>query len=167
MLPCTEGGGPEEMCTGCGDGALLCSLSLDTLGSYSNDNRIRAHEDYLSHLHCVSLLKDKNIDYSGRFLCCVWLGDRVKPLQWSSQWMSHKNKPCLKFGVTRVWLWGWRGRAGDEGQHWLAHFGHAWNQFSFSGIRILKTLQNMSEYTQTYLLYCRRFIISEALILKF
>lgn len=37
VLPCTEGGGAEVMCTGCGDGALLCSLSLDTLGSCSNN----------------------------------------------------------------------------------------------------------------------------------
>ncbi len=104
----------------------------------TGSERMRINCMTLSHLHCVSLLKDTNMHYSGRLLCF--------------QWMSHKMKPCLKFGVTRVWLWGWWGRAGDEGQHWLAHFGHAGNQFSFSGIRILKTLQNMSENTDIFII---------------
>lgn len=94
-----------------------------------------------------------------RITLCIFIKGQKHRLQWqvfvlclvrrhSSQWMSHKNKPCLKFRVTGVWLWGRWGRAGDEGQHRLAHLGHAWDQFSFSGIRILKkTLQNMSENT--------------------
>lgn len=71
------------MCTGCGDGALLRSLSLDTLGSCSNNRIICKPSQALMHSLTFILyvfIKGKTqITVSDISLLCL-IGDSVNPL---------------------------------------------------------------------------------------